>query len=319
MEPPEVSTSAASSCTCGETACSGPSPPSPARAVPRPGAASLQSVGGLRPGGWVPTLGRQRTSRSGRMTSFGRDTNPVWMSPVFMWSSSSLHSCAPSETGLGRVAQSAPFGSPQQSRQGFPRPSSGFRAGMRRTWRCALRSAGQPQVPVPDVGGVQALATVCTSSAEMGVLRVGPPAPAGPGRAELIQRGGVLRAEPDQQAKSGASPVRAGSRDFCVRRRRLRGFPASGGGALFTLFSLLGVVTVVWLAFLCARASGRACQFSSVLLCSLGVREPMPSSAARWRPCGAAQLRCAELSPALFAVNRGLAGTASGSSASSPA
>jgi hypothetical protein len=67
------------------------------------------------------------------------------------------------------------------------------------------------------------------------------------------------------------------------------------------------------------RCSVRVLAGVPVLLCSLGVRGPTPSSAARWGPCGAAQLRCAGLSPALFAASSVLTGTVSGSSASSPA
>ncbi len=60
-----------------------------------------------------------------------------------------------------------------------------FQSGQAGRVGAALCSAGQPQVPVPDVGGAhwQALATDCTSSAVMGGLRVGPLASAGRRRA----------------------------------------------------------------------------------------------------------------------------------------
>jgi hypothetical protein len=52
------------------------------------------------------------------------------------------------------------------------------------------------------------------------------------------------------------------------------------------------------------RCSVRMLAGVPILLCSLGVRGPTPSSAVRWGPCGAAQLRCAGLLPALFAGRR---------------
>jgi hypothetical protein len=133
-------------------------------------------------------------------------------------------------------------------------------------------------------------------------LRIGPPAGAerpraraGPGRSSggdvllagdepsFFRPGLAVRAWLDLAA---LGPCQAPG-VFGVRRRLLRGFPASGGRAPPTQFSPLGVV--VLFALLSAHASGRACSFC-FLLASGDLRR-------RARPAGGLATLCSYAAP----------------------